>query len=83
MLICAVISIGFAIAVDIVTEKKFNDKNAIIKEQQHLIESYVRKLKKVCPECKDCGVNEYENGYIIDGYYYEFKGNADIQMEEE
>lgn len=32
-------------------------------------------------ECEH-GVYEYEQGYIIDGYYYEYKGEADIQMEE-
>lgn len=63
--------------------KQDNDNKAIIKEQNKLIKSYVNKLKKECPECPECGVNPYEKGYIIDGYYYEFKGDADIQMEDE
>lgn len=63
--------------------KQDNDNKAIIKEQSKLIKSYINKLKKQCPECPECGVNPYEKGYIIDGYYYEFKGDADIQMEDE
>lgn len=63
--------------------KQDNNNKAIIKEQSKLIKSYVNKLKKECPECPECGVNPYEKGYIIDGYYYEFKGDADIQMEDE
>ena len=62
--------------------KLITDQDSIIEEQKKLLQSYVQRLKEDCPDCPECGVYPLENGYIIDGYYYEFKGEADIQMEQ-
>lgn len=43
--------------------------NYQITEQINAIDSLLENNKTQC----DCGVQEYEKGYIIDGYYYELK----------
>ena len=43
--------------------------NYQITEQINAIDSLLENNKTEC----DCGVQEYEKGYIIDGYYYELK----------
>lgn len=67
LILGVVLSIMFALAVDIETENKLSDKNAIIKEQQNLISSYVKKIKEDCPEC-NC---EDQYKWLID-FYDEF-----------
>lgn len=53
--------------------KKLNNENKElnhqITEQINAIDSLLENNKTEC----DCGVKEYEKGYIIDGYYYELK----------
>lgn len=53
--------------------KKLNNENKElnyqITEQINEIDSLLETNKTEC----DCGVKEYEKGYIIDGYYYELK----------
>lgn len=53
--------------------KKLNNENKElnyqITEQINAIDSLLETNKTEC----DCGVKEYEKGYIIDGYYYELK----------
>lgn len=56
-----------------VENKKLTNENKElnhqITEQINAIDSLLENNKTEC----DCGVKEYEKGYIIDGYYYELK----------
>lgn len=64
----------YTVIIMLIFDTKYNNDytnlKALNKEQQHLINSYATKeLEHQC----ECGVSEYENGYIIDGAYYEYK----------
>ena len=66
----------YTVIIMVIFDNKYNrdyvNLQALNKEQQHLINSYANNtLDKEC----ECGVIEYENGYIIDGAYYEYKGD--------
>ena len=60
--------------------RKDNEKQKATIESQGIL--LTEKEEEIERSRNGCGVYEYEQGYIIDGYYYEFKGEADIQMEE-
>lgn len=55
---------------------KNNDLNNENKELNHQITEQINAIDSLLENNKtqcECGVQEYEKGYIIDGYYYELK----------
>lgn len=69
----------FMVSMIILNRKIINDKNQIIEEQGNKIIQQEAELERN----SKCGVYPFEKGYIIDGYYYEYKGAADIEIEGE
>lgn len=75
----AIMELIFMIIMAIINQKELTRKDAIIEEQGNKIIQQEAEIEK----SSKCGVYPFEKGYIIDGYYYEYKGAADIKMEGE
>ena len=75
----AIMELIFMIAVIIINQNELSRKDAIIEEQGNKIIQQEAEIEK----SSKCGVYPFEKGYIIDGYYYEYKGAADIEIEGE